>query len=161
MMDNLGCSVYAFNPTVDFPSKRGKNITLEKLSVAAKTDKEKLMDTLTNILKKYGHKNPKISYLKIEKEESELAGLQAWLLSDSLKNVEQIAVEIHLRGTESTVEFFKTLKSLYLDGDYRLIISYEPNACWRNLAHWEKFYSYSEIVLKKVSKEYKATEKGC
>ena len=160
MMDNLGCSVYAFDPTVDFPSKRGKNITFEKLGVAAKTDEEKLMDTLSNILKKYGHENTKISYLKIDIEESELTGLPVWLLSGALKNIEQIAVEIHLKGTESTVEFFKTLRSLYLDGDYRLI-SYEPNACWRNLAHWEKFYSYSEIVLKKVSKEYKAAEKDC
>lgn len=163
MMDNLGCSVYAFDPSVDFPSKRGKNITFEKLGVAAKTDKEKSMDTLSNILRKYGHENTKISYLKMDIERSELTGLPVWLLSGALKNVQQIALKIHLKhlkGTESTVEFFKTLRNLYLEGDYRLI-SYEPNACWRNLAHWEKFYSLSEIVLKKVSKKYKAAEKYC
>ena len=39
MMDNLGCTIFAFDPIVDFPSKRGRNITFEKLGVAAKKTK--------------------------------------------------------------------------------------------------------------------------
>ena len=160
IMDNLGCTVFAFDPSVDFPSKRGRNITFEKLGVAAKKDKAKIMDTLGNILKKYHHENTKISYLKMDIEDSELTGLPQWLSDGALKNVQQIAAEVHLRGTETTIEFLKTIQRLYFEGDYRLI-SYEPNGCWYNLADKKKFYYLSEIVLKKVNEEHKVMEKNC
>ena len=160
MMDNLGCTVFAFDPSVDFPTKRGRNITFEKLGVAAKKDQAKLMDTLGNILKKYHHENTKISYLKMDIEQSELTGLPQWLSDGALKYVQQIAAEIHLQGTETTIEFLKTMQRLYFEGDYRLI-SYEPNGCWHNIADKKKFYYLSEIVLKKVNQEHKVIEKNC
>ena len=160
MMDNLGCTVFAFDPSVDFPSKRGRNITFEKLGVAAKKDQAKLMDTLGNILKKYHHETTKISYLKMDIEGSELTGLPQWLSDGALKYVQQIAAEVHLRGTETTIEFLKTMQRLYFEGDYRLI-SYEPNGCWHNIADKEKFYYLSEIVLKKVNQKHKVTERNC
>ena len=55
MMDKLGCTVYVFDPSYNFPSKRGRNITFEKLVVAAKKNTANLLDTLGNILKKYHH----------------------------------------------------------------------------------------------------------
>ena len=160
MMDNLGCTVFAFDPTVDFPSKRGRSITFEKLGVAAKKDQAKLMDTLGNILKKYHYENTKISYLKMDIEYSELTGLPQWLSDGALKHVQQIAAEIHLNGTGTTIEFLKTMQRLYFEGDYRLI-SYEPNGCWHNMADKKKFYYLSEIVLKKVNQEHKVIEKNC
>ena len=160
LMDSLGCTVFAFDPSVNFPSKRGQSITFEKLGVAAKRDKAKLMDTLGNILKQYHYENKKISYLKMDIEDSELTGLPQWLSDGALKNVQQIAIEVHLRGTQTTIEFLKTIQRLYLEGDYRLI-SYEPNGCWHNIAKTEKFFYLSEIVLKKVSHEYQVAEKNC
>ena len=160
MMDNLGCTIFAFDPSVNFPSKRGRNITFEKLGVAAKKDQEKLMDTLGNILKKYHYENTKISYLKMDIESSELTGLPQWLSDGALKYVQQIAVEVHLSGTETTIEFLKTMQRLYFEGDYRLI-SYEPNGCWYNFIDKKKFYYLSEIVLKKVNQEHKVMEKNC
>ena len=160
MMDNIGCAVYAFDHRFDYPPKRGRNITFKKLTLAATTNKAKLHDTLSNILKKYNHQKTKISYLKIDIERRELAGIPIWLSSRALKNVQQIALEIHLNGTKSTVEFFKTLKRLYLEGDYRLV-SYEPNGCSHNRNRERIFYAQSEIVLKKVSKNHKAIEKNC
>ena len=160
MMDNLGCTVFAFDPSVNFPSKRGRNITFEKLGVAAKKDQDKLMDTLGNILKKYHYENTKISYLKMDIESSELTGLPQWLSDGALKYVQQIAVEVHLSGTETTIEFLKTMQRLYFEGDYRLI-SYEPNGCWYNFIDKKKFYYLSEIVLKKVNQEHKVMEKNC
>ena len=160
MMDDLGCTVYAFDPTVNYPSKRRRNITFEKLGVAAKKDTDNLLDTLGNILKKYHHENRKISYLKIDIEGAELAGLPSWLSEGALKNVQQIAAEVHLRGTESTIEFLKTLQRLYFEGDYRLI-SYEPNGCWFNKERSQKFYNLFEIVLKKVNQDHKAMERNC
>ena len=160
VMDNLGCTVFAFDPSVDFPSRRGRNITFEKLGVAAKKDQAKLMDTLGNILKKYHHERTKISYLKMDIEGSELTGLPQWLSDGALKNVQQVAAEVHLRGTETTIKFLRTMQRLYFEGDYRLI-SYEPNGCWHNIADKEKFYYLSEIVLKKVNQEHKVMEKNC
>ena len=160
MMDNLGCTVFAFDPSVNFPSKRGRNITFEKLGVAAKKDQDKLMDTLGNILKKYHYENTKISYLKMDIESSELTGLPQWLSDGALKYVQQIAVEVHLSGTETTIEFLKTMQRLYFEGDYRLI-SYEPNGCWYNFIDKKKFYYLSGIVLKKVNQEHKVMEKNC
>ena len=160
MMDNLGCTVYAFDPSVDFPSKRGRNITFEKLGVAAKTDTTKSLDTLGNILKKYHHENKKISYLKMDIEGSELTGLPNWLSEGALRNVQQIAAEVHLKGTESTTAFFKTMQRLYSEGDYRLI-SYEPNGCNFNRKKKQNFYYLFEIVLKKVNQQHKMMERNC
>ena len=160
MMDGLGCTVYAFDPSVNFPSKRGRNITFEKLGVAAKKNEANLLDTLGNILKKYHHENRKISYLKMDIEGSELTGLPSWLSEGALKNVQQIAAEVHLTGTESTIAFFKTMQRLYFEGDYRLI-SYEPNGCWFSNEKSQKFYNLFEIVLKKVNHDHKVMEKNC
>ena len=160
MMDGLGCTFYAFDPSVNFPSKRGRNITFEKLGVAAKKNEANLLDTLGNILKKYHHENRKISYLKMDIEGSELTGLPSWLSEGALKNVQQIAAEVHLTGTESTIAFFKTMQRLYFEGDYRLI-SYEPNGCWFSNEKSQKFYNLFETVLKKVNQDHKVMERNC
>ena len=160
MMDGLGCTVYAFDPSVNFPSKRGRNIMFEKLGVAAKKNEANLLDTLGNILKKYHHENRKISYLKMDIEGSELTGLPSWLSEGALKNVQQIAAEVHLTGTESTIAFLKTMQRLYFKGDYRLI-SYEPNGCWFSNEKSQKFYNLFEIVLKKVNQDHKVMERNC
>ena len=160
MMDGLGCTVHAFDPSVNFPSKRGRNTTFEKLGVAAKKDTANLLDTLGNILKKYHHENKKISYLKMDIEGSELTGLESWLSEGALRNVQQIAAEVHLTGAESTIAFFKTMQRLYFEGDYRLI-SYEPNGCNFNMNKRQNFYYLFEIVLKKVNQDHKMMERNC
>ena len=66
-------------------------------------------------------------------EQAELEGLPAWLASGALDNVQQIALEIHLtEDVNVSVNFLKTLKKLYFEGNFRLI-SYEPNGCYRNI----------------------------
>ena len=57
---DLGFIVYAFDLNVNFPSKRGRNITFEKLGVADKNYKVNLMETFGNILRKHLHRNRKI-----------------------------------------------------------------------------------------------------
>ena len=117
MTDNLGCTVYAFDPTVNCPSKRRRTILFQKLGVAAKKDTNNLLNTLGNIFKKYHHRNRKISNLKIAIEGSKLAGLSSWLSKDAIKNVQQIAAEVHFRGTESSIESLKTIQRFYFEGD--------------------------------------------
>ena len=62
-MDYRGCEIHAYDPTVDFPAKRGDHISFNKLGLGVAT--ELTMDTLANILKKNGHSNTTIDYLKV------------------------------------------------------------------------------------------------
>ena len=162
VMDKLGCTIHAFDPSVDYPATRGKHITFEKLGVSAKVDTGQKLDTLSSILKKYNHQDSTISYLKMDIEQAELEGLPVWLASGALKNVDQIALEIHLNeDVNVSVQFFETLKKLYIEGSFR-IISYEPNGCFKNGdKSQDKFYRLFEIVLKKVNDNHKAKEKDC
>ena len=56
---DLGCTVYAFDLNVNFPSKGERNITFKKLGVADKNYKVNLMETLGIILRKHHHRNKK------------------------------------------------------------------------------------------------------
>ena len=62
-MDFRGCEIHAYDPTVDFPAKRGNNIHFNKFGLGVKT--EETMDTLANIFKKNGHTDSVIEYLKV------------------------------------------------------------------------------------------------
>ena len=142
-MDKLGCPVYAFDPRNNFPSKRGPNITFEKLGVVAKNNMAILLDTLGTILKKYHHENRKISSLKVDIEGSELNGLQSWLSEGALKNVQQIAAEAHLRGAESRQR--KRMQCLYFE-EYSRLICYESNGCYFNMRKRLKFYQDHKVM---------------
>ena len=89
-----------------------------------------------------------------QNEGYELTGLSNWSSNGASKYVQQIALEVHLKGTETTVEFLKTIQRLYFEGDDRLI-SNEPNGCWYNLNKSKEFYYLFEIVLKKVNQQIK------
>ena len=110
-MDFRGCEIHAHDPTVDFPSDRGNNIRFEKLGLGV--EKGPTMDTLANILLDNGHTDTVVEYLKvwnisffnilfsyyfakIDIEAWELGGLPNWLESGALRNVNQLALELHL-----------------------------------------------------------------
>merc|ERR1712080_214114 len=99
-MDDLGCHVYAYDHTVKFPPKRGKNISFRRKGLADKTTifrkeggsytavdkikkgKEKshfVAETLDNILKSNNHTSAKIDYLKVDVEGWELPSLDGWI----------------------------------------------------------------------------------
>ena len=59
-MDDMGCKVFAFDPTVGHPAMRGHNITFSRLSVSDKLNKIKKLDTLRSILQTNGHTMTKI-----------------------------------------------------------------------------------------------------
>ena len=159
-MDELGGTVYAFDPSVNVPSKRGRNIRFEKLVVAAKNNTAILLDTLGTILRKYHHEIRKISDLNVDIEGLEFAGRRKWLSDGALKNVQQIVAELDLGGAESSIAFFKTMQRLYFEGNYRLI-SYEPNGCCFNMRKRLNFYYFFEIVLEKVSQDGIMMERNC
>ena len=62
-MDYRGCEIHAHDPTVDFPAKRGEQISFNKLGLGVTT--EPTMDTLANIFKNNGHTNTTIDVLKV------------------------------------------------------------------------------------------------
>ena len=156
IMDSFGCIVYAFDASVDYPARRGKNIHFQKIFVGTKDEQAKNTMALSTILSRHGHQNKKISYLKMDIEGNELNGLPLWLQERSLQNVQQIGFEFHLNDdVANTNKFIKTLKSFYFNGNYRLI-SYDPNGCWKNVEpknHGKvNHYNLAEIVLMKVNR---------
>ena len=116
-MDDFGCTVLAHDHTVNFPEKRGDNIHFFKLGLGTENN----MDTLGNIIRKNGHNNTTIEYLKvtmkinvipsvslsnqIDIEGHELTGLPAWLSSGALVNVNQLALEFYLRRLHKGPKF--------------------------------------------------------
>ena len=92
--------------------------------------------------------------MKLDIETAELAGLPMWLASGALKNVQQLAIEVHLASPEPkmTLKFLKTFLDLQLEGDFR-IINWEANNCWKNLNKKMDYFGLSEIVLKKIHSE--------
>ena len=60
----FGCSVFAYDPTVDFPSKRGDHIYFKDKGLAEFFSSD--MDTLHNFQKQNGHLAKTIKYLKVD-----------------------------------------------------------------------------------------------
>jgi len=144
VMDDLGCEVHAHDHTVDYPPDRGHNTHFYKLGLGTM----KNMDTLDNIIVNNGHKNKIIEYLKIDIEGHELTGLPDWVDSGILKNVNQLALELHLRRMHEGPKFIwllHILKSLY-QLNFR-IISQEVNMVAGPGS--DGFYSFVEVVFMK------------
>ena len=66
-MDNLGCTIFAFDPTVDYPQNRGNKIVFNKLGIAGgiTNDYNFKTESLKNILMMNNHTNSTVNYLKV------------------------------------------------------------------------------------------------
>ena len=148
-MNDFGCQVLMFDPTVNYPKQLGNKLSFEKLGVAARRNEEKLLDTFSSILQRNGHLDSRITYLKVDIEGAEVDGLHEWLESGALKNVQQLGLEFHLPDTETTLKFFYALVKLYTLTDFRLV-SFDLNGC---AGKYSLFNKYAEIVLMRSSKE--------
>ena len=166
IMSDLGCKVFAFDCSVDYPPKRGHNIFFEKVCVAFEDSEKDMLKSLSTILSSKGHTQKNISYLKMDIEGNERKGLPVWLKSGALDNVHQIGLEFHLDNAmfnnngiiwqimARTNNFIRTLKYLYFYGNYRLI-SYEANGCAKNTETTRNVYfNLAEIVLKKIDHDH-------
>jgi len=125
-MDTMGCEIHAYDPTVNHPAKLGDNIYFTKLGLSNTTAQD--MDTLANILQKNSHTNDVIEYLKIDIEGHELPGFRDWIDTGALKNVNQMALELHLTKLHQGPRFIwllEVLQDLYKMG-FR-VISHEVN----------------------------------
>ena len=152
IMDELGCKVYAFDGSVNYPKLRGKNIHFEKVFVGSENIEIKNTQTIGTILARYGHTDIRISYLKMDIEGHEMEVLPNAINAGLLTNVQQIGMEFHLKGNaKKTNNFTWILKRLYFEGNYRLI-SYDVNGCYKNMVtSTGKYYHLAEIVLLKMN----------
>ena len=142
----MGCRVWAYDPTTT-DKNVSKNIFFHKIGVAAEDKGE--FRTLERIIKDNGHAFTKITFMKMDVEGSELAGLPVWISSGVLKNVKQLAMEVHLSPQNLTNEFLKNFRQLQLRENFRLF-SWDPNLCWKNMVKQSDYYHLFEIVLKKI-----------
>jgi len=146
IMDKVGCKIFSYDHTVDFPSTRGKNIHFKKIGLG---DGEHLQ-SLTNIIAANGHQNTTIEYLKIDIEGYEFsdAGLRDWLDSGALDNVNQIALELHHKDNPQQIPFYlQLLQDLYKAGFRQ--ISQEVNMVM-GLGPRGLYYNLVEVVFMKV-----------
>ena len=60
-MDRIGCTVHAYDHTIDAPSIRGHRIAFHKLGLGTETN----MDTLDNIIRDNDHTETSIQFLKV------------------------------------------------------------------------------------------------
>ena len=84
--DLLGCTIHAFDPTVEYPSTRGRGIHFTRLGLADRHRKlaEGAMGTaftLDTIMAGNNHTNSVINYLKVDIEGWEVGALEQWLES--------------------------------------------------------------------------------
>ena len=61
MMAGLGCQIYSYDHTVDYPERRGDNIMFHKTGLG----KGNNLKLLEEIIAENGHQNTTIEYLKV------------------------------------------------------------------------------------------------
>ena len=155
-MDKIGCTVYAYDPTVDFPRNRGHQITFEKIGLTARRYIINNLYSMSDILRRNNHSNKKISFLKMDIGGHELSGLPAWYESGAFKNVQQIGFKFHLKDTKETVFFFKNIWDLTFKEKFRLF-SYDLDRNYAGCQEGIKMdvnLNYAEIVLKRLDEEH-------
>ena len=151
-LGDMGCKVYAYDPTIDNPVNISKNVIFKKIGVESYLSNNKNYGSFERILKNNRHEKAKISYLKLDIEGLELSILPIWIESGLLKNVQQLALEVHLEPPEKkvTLEFLQRFIDLQLQGNYR-IFNWEANNCWKNVKGKKyDYFALAEIVLKKI-----------
>merc|ERR1712141_132609 len=93
-MDSVGCTVFAYDHTIDASLKRGKNIKFSKTGLGVGEN----LKRLETIIEENNHATTAIEYLKIDIEwaEFQTGGFSDWFSSGVLQNATQLAIELHL-----------------------------------------------------------------
>lgn len=166
-MAGLGCTVRAFDPTVDKPDyvvdeqvvfkKLGLGVTSGTTQVLNSANRKVLVpvSTLEDVIKQYGEMDKPINYLKVDVEGSEIDAIPKWLDSGVLKNVQQIGIELHtgpinIQPDKLDGKLRKLLVALQrMDKEYGFkLVSYNPNGCvGKSTDSQKRYYSYFDIVL--------------
>jgi len=160
-MAELGCTVHAYDPYVKSPNTTRENLHFYEIGIGsakAEDDKHLEFTTLEMAMQKNGDHGKKITYLKLDIEQSEVEVLRELIDSEILKNVGQIGVEIHsatytYAGPEQPKrqryvfgELLKSFYDLHKKLGFRLV-SYNPNGCFHSSNDDPYFINYSYFDL--------------
>ena len=166
-MGRIGCKVWAYDPTIHISKYPGKNIHFMKTGMGHYTGlmtlKNSIYQTkfpvlaLQDAIKNNNHSDFEISLLKVDIEGSEVKAIGEWFASGVLKQVRQIAVELHTGSI-----FFKKAKrpsltrilTSFLTKFHKLgfkLVYYSPNTCVgkEQDPFGKKYYTFMDIVLYK------------
>uniref|UniRef100_A0A0K2UGS5 Putative LOC100378720 [Saccoglossus kowalevskii] n=1 Tax=Lepeophtheirus salmonis TaxID=72036 RepID=A0A0K2UGS5_LEPSM len=168
LLAESNCKVHAYDPTIESPSKRSKNIYFYKIGLAVKSGKSVIKNNLKNnaelktknkslkdILSSNNDLSTIITYMKVDVEGSELKAFPTWVSSGILKNVQQLGIEFHLglatletdgKVISHILELLKSIQELHKQG-FRLV-SYSPNECVGKTQDKEqRYYAYFDVVF--------------
>ena len=169
-MGSIGCTVHAFDPTIDIPSSPAKKVYFKKLGLAHFNGEMKMtithennklseplpVTTLKDAIKANGDLDKEITYLKVDIESSEIKSIPEWIESGVLQNIRQIGIELHTgkiffdkpNRAKAVKSLLKSISKLY-DLGFRHI-SYDPNTCvGKSQDHAGQYYTFVDIVLYK------------
>ena len=116
------CKVKSFDPSMGLPDhRRGKLVQFFNTGLGGANEVNKhgwKMKTLGTLLKALKHENKTIDVLKFDAEFSEWSVLETTLKEGSLRNVKQIATELHAwrDTTKDYVYFWRLLVGLHNEG---------------------------------------------
>ncbi|XP_042881584.1 uncharacterized protein LOC122259095 [Penaeus japonicus] len=125
MDKRFNCKVYAFDHTIGKPDhNRSKNIQFYATGIAAQ--KKKNVDRYINLLKRFGHENTIIDYLKIDVEGAERQFFEDVLYQTPqvLKNIKQIGMEIHTGKNKKNMELYYKYAQLLECFGFKLIFQH-------------------------------------
>jgi len=144
-MDTIGCSVHAFDHTINAPPNRGQGIKFKKIGLGIGDN----LATFDDILSDNGHMEATIQYLKVDIERAEFgpAGIAHWIKTGALIHVEQIALELHLPDfdADNYIQLLQMIQDLYKI-NFR-VISHHVNKVMG--PGKDRFYNYMEVVFMK------------
>ena len=169
-MGSIGCTIHAYDPTVDLPSFPAKNVFFHKIGLSHYQGNMEMranhlenhlteplpVTTLNDAIKSNGHLEKEITYLKVDIESSEIKAIPQWIQSGVLKNVRQIGLELHTGKTffdrsgqaNAAKSLLKSISQLHELGFRH--ISYAPNLFVdKRQDHGMTYYTYIDIVLYK------------
>ena len=172
-MGSIGCTVHAFDPTIDLTPKPSKNVFFHKIGLShykgnmevtvnhdGNRKSEPLpVTTLKDAIQENGDHEKEITYVKVDIESSEIKAIPQWIQSGVLKNVRQIGIELHTGKTffdrsgqaKAAKSLLKSLSELY-DLGFRYV-SYAPNLFVdKSQDHGGQYYTYIDILLYKPYK---------
>ena len=112
--------------------------------------------TLSKLIKENGDKNKVITYMKFDVEGSELYSIKNWLKTDALKNVQQLAMELHNHfiPKNKLKQIFKQniwfMQQIWLKYGLKLV-AYNPNLYFgKKPGPQSKYYMLNDVLFVKT-----------
>lgn len=168
-MAKMGCTVHAYDPNVEIPTKDSINFHFHKTGLGGKvgvmkngapdgTVRQIPVLTLDEALRQNGDEGKEITYLKMDVEGAEFVALPQMIESKVFTNVRQMGIEMHTgsRNLPTQKIIAKTLHSMLtvfkeLQENYGFrLIAYNANGCMgTKYCLTKSYHNFHDIVFYK------------